>query len=79
MLFLFDVLLFKSTIMRKTEVLALGKIGPDELIVSVSDSTRKIESSIEERVDLIWEEKKEEGRCRRAPLLQWGFVQTEFF
>ncbi len=52
--------------MRTEDFLALGKFGPEDLIVSVSPSTRKIDPLIESQVDAIWEEKKKaaeaEGR-----------------
>jgi hypothetical protein len=43
--------------MNKPELLITGKFRPEDIIVSVSESTRKIEPSIESKLDLIWEEK----------------------
>ncbi len=44
----------------------MGKFTPEDLLVSVSESIRKIQPEIEVQVDVLWEEKKkkaeEEGR-----------------
>ena len=52
--------------MNANKSLAVGKFTPEDLLVSVSDSTRKIDVTIEDQVDAIWEEKKkkaeQEGR-----------------
>lgn len=52
--------------MNKIIGLAIGKFTPENLLVSVSDSTRKINLEVEEQVDAIWEEKmskaEQEGR-----------------
>jgi hypothetical protein len=52
--------------MNKTKPLVTGKFIPEDLLVSVSDSKRKIQSEIEAQVDTLWEEKKkkaeQEGR-----------------
>ncbi len=52
--------------MIPTTPLALGKFSSSDLVVSISESTRKISPEIENQVDAIWEEKKkkadEEGR-----------------
>ena len=51
--------------MKSTEVLALGEYKPEDLIVSVSESTRKTEPAIENQLETIWEAKKKKA----APLI----------
>lgn len=52
--------------MISPEILVLGKFTPDDLVVSLSESNRKIDPKIEAQIDAIWEEKKkkaeEDGR-----------------
>ena len=52
--------------MNKIKELAVGKFTPENLLVSVSDSTRKINLEVEAQIDAIWEEKmkkaEQEGR-----------------
>ncbi|MEI6479993.1 MAG: hypothetical protein WCO12_00515 [bacterium] len=52
--------------MKTPETLALGKFKPDDLVVSLGESTRKINPVIENKIDTIWEAKlkkaKEDGR-----------------
>jgi hypothetical protein len=52
--------------MNKTKQLVIGRLVPQDLLVSVSDSTRKIQPEVEAQVDVLWEEKKkkaeQEGR-----------------
>lgn len=47
--------------MKKCKVLALGKFFPEDLFVSVNESTRKINSAVEAQVDSLWESKKEKA------------------
>jgi hypothetical protein len=47
--------------MKLPEILALGKYSPNDLIVSVSESNRKIDPIIERKIDAIWEAKKKEA------------------
>lgn len=44
--------------MNSGKILAIGKFASADLIVSVSESTRKIDPTVEGQVDAIWEEKK---------------------
>ncbi len=52
--------------MNKNKGLVFGNFTPEDLLVTVSSSTRKIYPEVEEQVDVIWEEKKkraeQEGR-----------------
>ena len=52
--------------MKPVQVLALGKFRPEDLLVSVSESNRKISPAIEAQVDALWEATREraasEGR-----------------
>ena len=52
--------------MKNPEILALGKFKPDDLVVSLGESTRKINPVIESKIDAIWEAKlkkaKEDGK-----------------
>ncbi len=43
--------------MELPKLLASGKFKPEDLIVSVSTSNRKIDPAIEEQIETIWEEK----------------------
>ncbi|MES2223805.1 MAG: hypothetical protein V4469_02625 [Patescibacteria group bacterium] len=47
--------------MVPTKILASGKFSPQDLIVSVSESNRKIDSSIESQIDAVWEAKKKDA------------------
>ena len=47
--------------MNKVKVLALGKFTSENLLVSINDSTRKINSKVEDQVDALWEEKKKKA------------------
>lgn len=51
--------------MNKIIGLAIGKFTPENLLVSVSDSTRKINLEVEEQVDAIWEEKMKKAEQER--------------
>lgn len=52
--------------MTQSTLLAIGKFSASDLVISVNDSTRKIDPGVESQVDAIWGEKKkkaeEEGR-----------------
>lgn len=41
--------------------LALGRFAPEDLVVSVSESTREIDPEVEKQVDDIWETKKKKA------------------
>ena len=47
--------------MNKTKALAIGRFTAENLVISVSDSTRKINIEVENQVDTIWKEKKEKA------------------
>ena len=47
--------------MNKTKELAVGRFTAENLNISVSDSTRKINLEVEDQVDAIWEEKKKKA------------------
>ena len=44
--------------MNAKEILALGKFQPGDLVVSTSESNRKIDFEIENKIDTIWEIEK---------------------
>lgn len=52
--------------MNKSKILTLGKFFPNDLIVSVAASNRKVDPAIEAQIDTLWEIKKrtaaEQGR-----------------
>lgn len=52
--------------MPQTKILAIGKFLPEDLLVSVSESNRKIKPEIENQIDDIWQrieqKAREEGR-----------------
>ncbi|MFA6050320.1 MAG: hypothetical protein WC761_03950 [Candidatus Paceibacterota bacterium] len=68
--------------MKASEILALGKFSSSDLVVSVSESNRKIDAKIEERIDALWGAKKkkaeEEGRvCYNGTSYRLNSLKTE--
>ncbi len=68
--------------MNKTIGLAIGKFTPENLLVSVGDSTRLIDAEIEAQVDALWEEKRkkaeQEGRvCFNGVSYRLNFLKEE--
>jgi hypothetical protein len=49
--------------MSSGKLLAIGKFAPEDLTISVGESTRKIDPAIEKQVDAIWEEKKKRAEA----------------
>ena len=41
--------------MELPKILIKGKFKPDDIIVSISESTRKIDPFVESKLDAIWE------------------------
>ena len=47
--------------MKLPKILVRGTYSPENLVVSVSESTRKIDQAIEEQLDGIWKMKKKKA------------------
>ena len=48
--------------MELPKILIKGKFKPDDIIVSISESTRKIDPFVESKLDAIWEKKLEHAK-----------------